>query len=326
MQMNFSSLRLWACLAVVFAVPAMAHAAAPNTSPEKAAPAAVATPASAPVAKEELPIECATCHKEAFDNMAASRHGASGDARTPWGKADSGLGRNEMCTACHGKAGDHIDDPIDKKPETLFNKSVSVDERNARCLACHIGGNRIQWQGSTHEANEVACSDCHKVHIKKDPAMVMETQPSICFNCHKTQRAAMMRVSTHPLRNGQMGCSSCHQPHGTAGEGQLIKATVNETCYTCHADKRGPYLWPHEPVRENCDNCHQPHGSNTSPMLQTRQPYLCMTCHDHHSATFNGNDVANRSTAAQRMVGTGCANCHPKVHGSNHPSGRDLRR
>ncbi len=43
---------------------------------------------------------------------------------------------------------------------------------------------------------------------------------------------------------------------------------MNETCYTCHADKRGPFLWEHQPVNEDCTNCHTPHGSNITPLLK----------------------------------------------------------
>ena len=42
----------------------------------------------------------------------------------------------------------------------------------------------------------------------------------------------------------------------------LKAASVNEQCYTCHTEKRGPFLWEHAPVRESCLNCHTPHGSN----------------------------------------------------------------
>ena len=37
---------------------------------------------------------------------------------------------------------------------------------------------------------------------------------------------------------------------------------LNDTCYDCHAEFRGPYLWEHAPVPEDCSNCHDPHGSN----------------------------------------------------------------
>jgi len=42
----------------------------------------------------------------------------------------------------------------------------------------------------------------------------------------------------------------------------MLKAgnTINEACTTCHAEKRGPYLWEHAAVTENCASCHDPHG------------------------------------------------------------------
>jgi hypothetical protein len=30
---------------------------------------------------------------------------------------------------------------------------------------------------------------------------------------------------------------------------------------SCHAEKRGPFLWEHAPSVENCANCHEAHGS-----------------------------------------------------------------
>jgi DmsE family decaheme c-type cytochrome len=330
MKDYFSFLRLCACIALFFAFPVMAQTAAPKAPSTGTAPAAISAPisspaASSPVVEEDAPIECATCHKEQFDNMAVSRHGASGDARTPWGKSDSGsaAGRNKMCTACHGKADEHMEDPIEKKPETMFNKTVKPEEKSARCNACHVGGNRMHWKGSAHESRDIACSDCHKVHVKKDPVMVMETQAGTCFTCHKDVRSMMTRTSSHPLRSGQMACSSCHQPHGTVSDSLLIKNSVNETCYTCHADKRGPFLWEHPPVRDSCTNCHQPHGSNNHPMLQARTPYLCQQCHmavQHPSSVYSGSNLPPNA-AGDKMLAQSCANCHTKIHGSNHPSG-----
>ena len=91
-----------------------------------------------------------------------------------------------------------------------------------------------------------------------------------------------------------MACSDCHNPHGSAGPKLLAKNTVNETCYTCHAEKRGPFLWEHQPVNEDCTNCHTPHGSNITPLLKSRPPFLCDECHDgpHNSQAPYGTAVA----------------------------------
>jgi len=111
---------------------------------------------------------------------------------------------------------------------------------------------------------------------------------------------------------------------------------VNDTCYTCHAEKRGPFLWEHAPVTDDCTNCHTPHGSNNSPLLKARAPWLCQECHsgDHakniysganlpggNVVTINGQQgLANQSPPAQ-LSARACMNCHVLVHGSNHPAG-----
>jgi DmsE family decaheme c-type cytochrome len=103
----------------------------------------------------------------------------------------------------------------------------------------------------------------------------------------------------------------------------LVKATVNETCYTCHAEKRGPFLWEHPPAREDCTNCHTPHGSIHTPLLKARAPWLCQQCHlapMHPSTAYSGTGVPPRG-AAQQILANSCMNCHSQVHGTNHPSG-----
>ena len=76
-----------------------------------------------------------------------------------------------------------------------------------------------------------------------------------------------------------MTCSSCHNPHGSATDNLLREPSVNETCYKCHADKRGPFLWEHEPVRDSCLNCHEPHGTINEYLLKIQRPMLCRQCH-----------------------------------------------
>ena len=71
-----------------------------------------------------------------------------------------------------------------------------------------------------------------------------------------------------PLREGKMECSTCHNPHGSTNVKLLRKGdSVAEMCTSCHADKRGPYLWEHAPTRDGCTTCHDPHGSSNERML-----------------------------------------------------------
>jgi DmsE family decaheme c-type cytochrome len=139
----------------------------------------------------------------------------------------------------------------------------------------------------------------------------------------------MLRVSTHPLKTGFFACSSCHASHGsTASRASLAKHSVNDTCYQCHADKRGPFLWEHPSAKDDCTHCHNPHGTNTAPMLKVRAPYLCQQCHMNSGHPSTAYSAATFATAANadRVLGKSCVNCHAKIHGSNHPSGARLHR
>ena len=267
---------------------------------------------------------CLTCHSDMDAAFKSTKHGVRGDSRTPFG---SGKG----CTACHGDPARHLESP--SNPISVkFGAAHEVEPQNEACLACHKGGKRMNWAGSAHERTAQSCANCHNIHAAKDQVTVAATQAGVCFTCHKDKRAESMRFSTHPLKTGAQPCSSCHNPHGSTGEYNLLRATVNETCYTCHADKRGPFLWEHPPAREDCSLCHNPHGSNIQPMLKARQPWLCQQCHSqqfHPSTQYSGNNIPPfpaGGTAAQQTIAQGCANCHSKVHGSNHPSGARFTR
>jgi DmsE family decaheme c-type cytochrome len=179
-----------------------------------------------------------------------------------------------------------------------------------------------------------------------------KTQAEVCFTCHKEQRADGKKVSHHPVAEGKVACSDCHNPHGSTGPKLMKKNTVIETCFTCHAEKRGPFLWEHQPVSEDCTNCHTPHGSNISPLLKSRAPFLCDECHNgpHNSiapvaanaAGMQGGLTTSTAVGAPTIPGTAasnksvnpsssytaraCQNCHVMVHGSNSPSGAFLHR
>ena len=117
-----------------------------------------------------------------------------------------------------------------------------------------------------------------------------------------------------------MDCASCHNAHGSAPS-LLIRQSVTETCFTCHTDKRGPFVWEHAPVREDCANCHAAHGSSQRNLLTAKDPFLCLSCH-----SYGGHVNLPRYNRVSNPYGSGCSNCHISVHGSNHPSGAKLTR
>jgi DmsE family decaheme c-type cytochrome len=283
--------------------------------------------------------KCTMCHNENWTTpvltIYQTKHGVKGDKRTPG------------CQGCHGESADHQVDPGNKPPEVVFaakSKNLSpVATRNATCLTCHETNvlPRSHWSGSQHETHGVACTDCHEAHAIQQKVLNPLTQPNVCGSCHKTQLAQIHRFSRHPVLEGKVTCSSCHNVHGSDGPNLLIKETVNQTCYTCHAEKRGPFLWEHEPVVDGCTNCHTPHGSNLSPLLKVRLPMLCQTCHtsDHAKNLYSGANLPNGNvTTGNGTIPLGsqsppaqgnarsCLGCHSTIHGSNHPAGAKFQR
>ena len=271
---------------------------------------------------------CVDCHDETSDfpvlSILKTKHGVQADLRTP-------LSSEEGCETCHGPSLAHSEDD-EVSPGIRFGLDYPAAPQNDVCIGCHKGGNRMNWMGSTHESQDVPCVACHTVHAGEDPVLAkntraalwaMDSQAKLCFGCHKEQQAKSHRLSSHPFKEGKASCSGCHNPHGSMGPSMLVKATVNETCFECHAEKRGPFLWEHAPVYEDCGNCHDPHGSNHRPMLIARGPWLCQQCHIaqyHPSTPYSGADVFPFG-ADDHTVARDCRNCHPEVHGSNHPSG-----
>lgn len=278
--------------------------------------------------------QCTTCHAAQM-TIYQTKHGVKADARTPG------------CQSCHGENAAHRADPSKNSPEVVFgaqSKRLSpVEKRNEACLSCHESRvlPRPYWAGSQHQMRGLACTDCHEIHTPNPKVFNKLTQPEVCFGCHKTQRAQVHRFSRHPILEGKVTCSNCHNPHGSPGPTLLVKNSVNETCYMCHAEKRGPFLWEHAPVVDDCTNCHTPHGSNLTPLLKTRAPMLCQSCHtgDHGKNLYSGANLPNGNAttiggrlplASQSPPAQGnarsCLQCHSVIHGSNHPAGAKFQR
>jgi DmsE family decaheme c-type cytochrome len=239
--------------------------------------------------------------------------------------------RNDMekqsCENCHGPGGAHVAAGGGKGVGGMisFRKDAgeSTGAQNQSCLQCHERGLRVYWKGGPHESGDVSCTNCHKMMVKvsEKNQLVKETEIETCSQCHLQRRAQLMRSSHMPLREGKMTCSDCHNPHGTATEKQLKANSVNENCYSCHAEKRGPFLWEHAPVRENCANCHEAHGSNHNRLLKVAQPRLCNRCHVEQRHPTTPQTPTSRFVFARS-----CLNCHTQIHGSNHPAGVRFNR
>lgn len=269
---------------------------------------------------------CLGCHNTPdIVGIFRTKHARPNDPRSPFGSG--GL----QCEACHGAGAAHAA-LGNGTPAGIIdfgaNAKSSKAAQNGVCLGCHQADAAHDWAAGTHAANEVACADCHRVHVSKDPVRQMATQEEVCGACHRLQAADQLKPSHHPLREGTMTCTSCHAAHGSSARASLVRNTLNETCTGCHAEVRGPFLWEHQPVTEDCSSCHDPHGSAQPALLRLPVAFLCQQCHQaagHPSAALTPQGLA-LSMPNPSLLGGGCVNCHSQVHGSNHPSGHALMR
>jgi len=261
---------------------------------------------------------CLTCHDAQRAGYEGSAHYAKTDPRTPAAK--------QGCESCHGPGGNHINDPA-ANPLLRFAKATP-DQVNAQCTTCHNRGEHALWDGSQHESRGVSCISCHSVHHFKSEVkqLKQETQRELCATCHRDKISKLDRSGHMPVREGKLECTSCHNVHGATNVRLLRKGdSVAESCTSCHADKRGPFLWEHAPVRDGCVTCHDPHGSSNERMLVAKPPLLCQRCHvaTRHPSTIYDSALMQTSV---RVYGRSCMTCHPAIHGSNHPSGQRFIR
>jgi DmsE family decaheme c-type cytochrome len=255
------------------------------------------------------PNMCFKCHPNMIDQAhVAGPHQICGAA-------------GMMCTTCH--------DPHGRiRPET----------RTDLCLQCHTGHPTMGWLSSTHAQFGVACADCHNPHpnigvsqivsiehtnIRRPERLPMKVnEPFTCYNCHQKAAVEFSLPNHHPVLEGKMVCSDCHDAHGAALR-NLKEPTLNMVCYRCHAEKQGPFAYEHPPVTENCAICHNPHGAVANNLLHQPATFLCLRCHTGHRTAAGGpphgallGDVGT-SPALQRAFYSDCTACHSQVHGSD---------
>ncbi len=257
---------------------------------------------------------CLECHDGYEEQLAGTAHGQSGFA------ALSAHG----CETCHGPGSLHVEDPEIEENRPLI-LALPAEEQTAVCQSCHDGGTQFFWDGGRHEARGLSCLTCHSVHsfVSETKQLNAVNATQQCFSCHTDVRAETWKTSHHPIREGQMGCNDCHNPHGSQTAKMITAASVNDQCYSCHTEKRGPFLWEHPPVREDCSSCHTPHGSNHLKLQRTSVPYLCQQCHSntrHPGTLYDRTTLADGTRPSNRDFSRACLNCHAAVHGSNHPS------
>lgn len=193
-----------------------------------------------------------------------------------------------------------------------FNKhaSVAIDigEEDAEagqaeaCETCH-------GPGSTHVEN--------RGHKSGD---ILLGDAQACFSCHLEIRGKFLLQHHHPVLEGQMSCSDCHDMHGSNARstGGSMLLGDDEKCFRCHKEIRGPFVFEHDAMRDGCSSCHNPHGSINDKLLVAGQSITCLRCHWEPAFNTSTAGIGGHSHSSHAIgAGQDCIDCHTAVHGSN---------
>jgi predicted CXXCH cytochrome family protein len=208
----------------------------------------------------------------------------------------------ETCAPCHEKEARDYKLAAHARV-TIPNEKVP----NQGCEACH-------GPGSLHVE---AGGERGKFTINPSKS------PEACYQCHLDKQAEFNLQYHHPVREGRMSCTTCHDPHGPnikVARGMLI-SRVNDQCAQCHREQARVHVFEHDAMREGCTVCHNPHGSPFDKMLVERDSNLCLKCHAQvvAPAAAPGDITLGKVNHSLFLRSGTCISggCHTAVHGSN---------
>ncbi|MDO8449212.1 MAG: cytochrome c3 family protein [Rhodoferax sp.] len=249
-------------------------------------------------------LKCVDCHAEIKGTRARPEH-------------DHG-----KCESCHTGGTSHLQAMLKAAPA---KGSISIPESKT-CLSCHGNDKQLMnWHFGAHGKADGTCKDCHSIHSSptgERPNMTSnktDKTSTLCISCHQDVKSQFNMASHHPVKEGGMSCTSCHDPHGG---NQTVLKSKNEQCLSCHQALRGPKVFEHAPVAEDCMSCHSPHGSTNRRLLTVAQPAACLQCHAIAQGKHGyGTAVEPTATSGTRTTGgavlRSCTNCHSAIHGSH---------
>ncbi len=236
---------------------------------------------------------CYKCHSTSgLTNIAQDSAGYF--AATQSGKA---YFTSVQCESCHGPGAAHVATPdaTETQPIPYFTSYDST--KGVGCGECHSGSHNPfyeDWSSGAHR-------------ILEAPAI---SSGGTCLQCHegKTAGTRFGASNVYVEANGttamQLGCTTCHAPHGTTNTHELREPiTVRDTtnlCIRCHQRNATPSLsntrGPHSPQGPTFlgTSGWQPAGftwdttSMTTHSNPAANPLLCAGCHVATLAVNNG--------------------------------------
>jgi len=263
---------------------------------------AVPSPAAAESAQYAGSDACKTCHAELYSKSFEA---------TPHFKTT--LKGGHGCESCHGPGAAHVEGGGDATKIVRFSQ-LSRQQASGRCLSCHGDSyGQAHFSRSGHAGSDVGCLDCHSPHHAHEAErLLVKAQPQLCYGCHTATKADFAKPFHHRVNEGLVQCSDCHNLHGTGALRHVRSvASGDAVCAKCHADKQGPFVFEHLPVKtEGCTSCHAAHGGTNPRLLRVSQTsMLCLQCHTMPGPSGPAHNLSQKYQA--------CTMCHAAIHGSN---------
>jgi predicted CXXCH cytochrome family protein len=185
------------------------------------------------------------------------------------------------------------------------------------CLSCHDGTVAL---GMTHSQPKTALSPSLRAPMAKSRAVLgtdLSDDHPVSFPYDSALAAGAQLRSPALLRdrvrldvNGQVQCTSCHDPHSNEnGKFLVVNNYASALCLTCHDptfwntsahrnsgrtwNGTGRNPWPNSTqttvAANGCENCHTPHNAGTHQRLLTfsKAEDNCLNCHNGAVAARN---------------------------------------
>jgi len=263
---------------------------------------------------------CVPCHRSYVVSFRQSAH-------APYMEGAHLPPERRGCEACHGPGAVHLREVLEPKGVIRYSK-MTAEEVSRACLRCHGATMRpSQWHRTAHARASLSCISCHQIHPRSEKQpnlaapmarlpgarkpshpLLKEEEAALCSRCHAPQAAEFRLNFHHPLPEGRMLCTDCHEVHPDRESLRRVRL-IREPCVHCHADKMGPFVFEHDPAAgwmgDSCLECHRPHGSPNPRMLKLFSRGLCAQCHTEKGV--------------QHYPARNCweSGCHVAHHGSN---------
>lgn len=213
---------------------------------------------------------------------------------------------NVGCEKCHGPGGAHVIKPT--RANIVNPARLDFVRANDTCIQCHSQGQPLTnpMRGQYYDwpvgfVQSALLQDYWKLEEHTPGELTFTHFPD--GTAHKNRMQGNDFVQSTMYRKG-VTCFSCHDPHGTANDADLVKP-ANAVCLTCH----GPVSpnGPHSATIEA--HTHHAAGSTGSECVACHMPKIAQTIADvnvrSHTFAFITPTATDRA-----KIPNACTSCH----------------